>query len=98
MPERIITVGRDALLAEGIPADRIPPGPVRIAVRYEPEEDGTHAVGYYLQAATEGGWRDIPIADNLDEAAGYIRALERAAHHADPNFRAWLAEWDAFID
>jgi len=71
----------------------------RILVRYEPEADGTPAVAYYAEAHVRNDWRLLQItARSCDDGMTVLRELERLAHHLDSRLRAWLSEWNVWLE
>jgi hypothetical protein len=91
---RIIT-GLDSL--PGVRHTAAPGEFLRILVRLEPEQDGTPAVGYYVEAWRDERWVCVTdsIADFAVDGMDNIRAIELAAHSLDDGLSAWISEHGA---
>jgi len=98
--ERTVEVSRDALLAQGVPAGRLPVGRrYRILARFEEDEmTGQDAVGWYLEIHDGARWTDWPVSDDEAEAGQHVRAYEALAQRTDPGTIAWMGEWDVWLN
>jgi hypothetical protein len=97
-PSRYIIETDQGALAGAHILNRAPAGSsVRLAVVYEPEEDGTPAVGYYVEAFIDDHWRCVSdgLAPSGDHAMEQLRRIERLAMAIDPRVSLWIREFGA---
>jgi hypothetical protein len=94
----IIGTSQSALADAGV-EHRAPAGAsVRIVCAYEPERDGTPAVGFYVEAHMPGGWMLVSdeIAADRTEAVKQIERLQTLALRLDgPCLSVWIREFGA---